>query len=73
MPRNSVDDDLDELYAFIDWTQNSIDNNKWGMIIIHDVVPFNSLDSTYSVRIYEPITTEWLGWLCDWASARSNQ
>jgi hypothetical protein len=71
LPRNSVDDDLDELYAFIDWTQNSIDNNKWGMIIIHDVVPFNSLDSLLG-QIYEPIATEWLGWLCDWAAARSN-
>lgn len=71
LPRNSVDDDLDELYAFIDWTQNSIDNNKWGMIIIHDVVPFNSLDSLLG-QIYEPIATEWLGWLCDWAAAKSN-
>ncbi len=56
LPRNTVDDDLDELYAFIDWAQNSIDNNKWGMIIIHDVVPFNSLDSLLG-QIYEPVTT----------------
>ena len=41
LPRNSVDDDLDELYTFLEWTQNSIENHKWGMIIIHDVVPFS--------------------------------
>ena len=39
-PRNSVSDDLDELFTFLEWTQNSIDNRKWGMIIIHDVVPY---------------------------------
>ena len=70
-PRSSVNDDLDELYAFLNWTQNSIDNNKWGMIIIHDVVPFFQLDSLLNLGIYEPITNEWLGWLCDWLAVKS--
>jgi len=70
-PRNSVDNDLDELYTFLDWTQNSIDNHKWGIIIIHDVVPFSQLQELISQGVYEPITTEWLGWLCDWLVSRS--
>lgn len=72
-PRDSISDDLDELYTFLDWTQNSIDNHKWGMIIIHDVVPFNQIDSLLNLPdpVYEPIATEWFGWLCDWLATRS--
>ncbi|MDY0083635.1 MAG: polysaccharide deacetylase family protein, partial [Ignavibacteriaceae bacterium] len=39
MPRNSVDDDLDELYTFLNWISNAVNQKQWGMIIIHDVVP----------------------------------
>lgn len=70
LPRNSVDDDLDELYTFLDWTQNAIDNHQWGMIIVHDVVPFSSLDSLIGL-IYQPITNEWLEWLCNWLEVKS--
>jgi hypothetical protein len=72
LPRNSVDDDLDELYTFLDWMQNSINDHKWGMLIIHDVVPFTELQGLLQDSIYEPITSEWLGWLCDFLSARSS-
>ena len=71
LPRNSVDDDLDELYTFLNWTQNAIDNNKWGLIIIHDVVPFSDLDSLLG-QIYQPVTNEWLTSLCDFLWARSS-
>ena len=72
LPRNSVDDDLDELFTFLNWTQNSINNRKWGMIIIHDVVPFAQLADLVSQGIYEPITNEWLASLCDFLWARSS-
>jgi hypothetical protein len=72
LPRNSVDDDYDELQSFLLWTINSIENHKWGMIIIHDVVPFNELQDLINQGVYEPVTTEWLGWLCDFLSARSS-
>ncbi len=73
LPRNSVEDDLDELYSFLEWTQNSIVNNKWGMIIIHDVVPFAQIDSLISLPdpVYEPVSTEWLTSLCDWLWLKS--
>jgi hypothetical protein len=73
-PRNSIDDDLDELYSFLEWTQNSIDNRKWGMIVIHDVVPFVQIDSLISLPnpIYEPISNEWLTSLCEFLSPRSS-
>lgn len=71
LPRNSVEDDLDELFTFLDWTQNSITNHKWGMIIIHYVIPFSDLDSLIN-DIYEPVTNEWLTSLCDFLWARSS-
>ncbi len=64
-PRNSVSDDLDELFTFLEWTQNSIDNRKWGMIIIHDVVPIEQLPELVGQGIYEPISNEWLTSVCD--------
>ncbi|RPI61689.1 MAG: T9SS C-terminal target domain-containing protein [Ignavibacteriales bacterium] len=69
--RNSVSDDIDELITFLEWTQNSIDNRKWGMIIIHDVVPFAQLQELLNQGIYEPITNEWLTSLCDFLWART--
>jgi hypothetical protein len=71
-PRNSVADDLDELITFLEWTQNSIDDRKWGMIIIHDVVPFSQLPELVGQGIYEPISNEWLSSVCDFLWARSS-
>lgn len=71
-PRYSFVDDLDELYSFLEWTQNSIDNKKWGIIIIHDVVPASQLPELVNQGIYEPISNEWLEALCDFLSIRSN-
>jgi peptidoglycan/xylan/chitin deacetylase (PgdA/CDA1 family) len=67
LPRTSVDDDMDELYSFLSWLNNAISKNQWAMIMIHDVVPFNQIDSLLNSNDppYQPISTEWLGWLCD--------
>ncbi len=72
LPRNSIEDDLDELYTFLEWTQNAIDNHKWGMIIIHDVVQFVQLQELIDEGVYEPVTNEWLTSLCDFLWARSS-
>mgnify|MGYP003416877208 FL=1 len=72
LPRNSVDDDLDELFTFLEWTQNSIDNHKWGMIIIHDVVPIEQLPELVGQGIYEPISNEWLTSVCNFLWNRSS-
>jgi len=72
MPRNSVSDDIDELITFLEWTQNSVNNRKWGMIIIHDVVPIEQLPELVGQGIYEPISNEWLTSLCDFLWARSS-
>ena len=70
-PRDSVNSDLDELYAFLNWLKSAIDSHKWGIIIIHDVVPFNQLQELLDNDVYEPVTTEWFGWLCDFLFTKS--
>ncbi|MEO8233510.1 MAG: polysaccharide deacetylase family protein [Ignavibacteriota bacterium] len=72
LPRNSISDDLDELYTFLEWTQNAINNHKWEMIIIHEVVPFSQLPELVGQGIYQPISNEWLTSLCDFLWARSS-
>ncbi len=45
LPRNSPDDDLDELNAFIDWINNSISDGEWGIHLAHEVVPFSEFNA----------------------------
>lgn len=60
LPRNAVADDLDELNEFIEWVDSSIANNSWGIIMIHEVVPFSEIGSLINLGLYEPMSTEWL-------------
>jgi len=39
-PRNSIQDDLDELQDMENYEQSSITDGKWGMLEAHEVVPF---------------------------------
>jgi hypothetical protein len=71
LPRDSVEADLDELYAFLSWLNNAISKKQWGILIIHDVVPFNELQPLIDDGVYQPVTTEWLGGLCDFLVAKS--
>ncbi len=65
-PRNTPDDDLDELNSFENWISTSIDSGTWAVQQIHEVVPFDSLSGLISSGSYEPITNEWFSLLCDW-------
>lgn len=71
LPRTSFTDDLDELYSFMNWTHNSIFARTWGVMMLHDVVPFAELGNIIS-STYEPITSEWLSMYCDWLKLRSD-
>jgi len=72
MPKNSPDDDLDELFAFIDWINSSIGNNEWGIHLAHEVVPFSELNDLLGEGAYEPISNEWLTSLCSWLDTKSS-
>lgn len=71
-PRIVFEDDLDELYSFMDWIDNSIANGTWGIQLAHEVVPFAELSDLISQGAYNPISSEWLILLCDWLAQKSN-
>lgn len=71
LPRNTIADDLDELYAFMNWTHNSILNQQWAIMMLHDLVPQSELSGLVS-ELYEPISNEWFTYLCEWLKVRSD-
>ncbi|HSW54596.1 MAG TPA: polysaccharide deacetylase family protein [Ignavibacteriaceae bacterium] len=70
-PRIVLEDDLDELYNFMNWIENSIANGKWGIHLAHEVVPFAQLGDFISQGAYNPISNEWLILLCEWLAEKS--
>jgi hypothetical protein len=72
LPRNSLADDLDELYAFMNWVHNSIINEQWAIMMIHEIVPQSELPGLVSQGLYEPISNEWFTLLCEWIKSKSD-
>ncbi len=72
MPRNTPDDDIDELNSFIAWISSTIANGEWGIHLAHEVVPFSEINALIAAGAYEPISNEWLTSLCDWLSTKRN-
>ncbi len=71
-PRDSLENDLDELYDFIDWIDETISSGNWGIQLAHEVVPFEELANLINQGAYHPISNEWLILLCDWLKSRSD-
>ncbi len=72
LPRNSLADDLDELYAFMSWVHNSILNEQWAIMMIHEIVPQSELPGLVSQGLYEPISNEWFTLLCERIKSKSD-
>jgi peptidoglycan/xylan/chitin deacetylase (PgdA/CDA1 family) len=72
LPRNALADDLDELYAFMSWIHNSILNEQWAIMMIHEMVPQSELPDLVSQGLYEPISNEWFSLLCEWIKSKSD-
>ena len=72
-PRNSTQDDLDELQDFETYEQSSITDGKWGMLMAHDVFPFSQLTDSLLQKSWFPISTEWLTSLCQWVKQKSDR
>jgi peptidoglycan/xylan/chitin deacetylase (PgdA/CDA1 family) len=72
LPRDSLENDLDELYAFINWIDNSITNGTWGIQLAHEVVPFEQINYLLNEGAYHPIANEWLVLLTDWLKTKSD-
>ncbi len=72
LPRDSLENDLAELYTFINWIDNAIQNGTWGIQLAHEVVPFAQLNDLLNNGSYHPIANEWLVLLCDWLKDKSD-
>ena len=71
-PRNSLDDDLEELQFLQDWIDSLIIKEEWGILLAHEVVPQDSLAGLISAGAWNPFTNEWFTVLTDWLSTRSS-
>ena len=70
-PRNSTNDDLDELYDFENYTQTAIYTGRWGILEAHEVVPFSQIPGLAQSEYY-PMSSEWLTSLCQWIKQKSD-
>lgn len=70
-PRDSIQDDMDELQDCETYVQNSINYGQWGMLGAHEVVPFSQIPVLMQSEWY-PMSTEWLTLLCQWLKQKSD-
>jgi hypothetical protein len=71
-PRNSLQDDLDELQDIETYEDSAIADGKWGMLMAHEVVPFAQIADLLVQGSWFPMSTEWLTSLCQWLKQRSD-
>jgi peptidoglycan/xylan/chitin deacetylase (PgdA/CDA1 family) len=72
LPRDSTQDDLDELQDFENYVQGAITNGEWGALEGHEVFPFSQIPYMLQQGAYYPISTEWLTSLCQWLKQKSD-
>jgi hypothetical protein len=70
-PRNSLEDDLEELQFIQDWIDSLIVKEDWGILLAHEVVPQDSLAGLISAGAWNPFTNEWFTVLTEWVSNKS--
>jgi len=71
-PRNSLDDDLEELQFIQDWIDSLILKEEWGILLGHEVVPQDSLPGLIAAGTWHPFTNEWFTVLVEWLLNKSN-
>jgi len=71
-PRNSLDDDLEELQFMQDWIDSLIVLEDWGILLAHEVVPQDSLHGLIAAGAWHPFTNEWFTALSEWLLIKSN-
>jgi len=71
LPRNTVNDDLDELQEYENYLISSISNKKWTIFFGHEVVPFANLKDSLN-DMYLPISNEWLTAFTQWVKNKSD-
>jgi len=72
LPRNSMQDDEDDMIEFKNYIQSSISDRKWGAIMIHELYPFSQLQHAIELGAYYPMTAEWFTELCEFLKEKSD-
>jgi peptidoglycan/xylan/chitin deacetylase (PgdA/CDA1 family) len=72
LPRNTLSDDLDELYDFQAYINQVISNNGFGMLLAHEVYPFAQIQAMLNQGAYHPLSVEWLTLLGQFAKQKSD-
>ena len=67
-PRTKQDDDIDELDSLTNWINLSITEEGWGILMAHEVVPFDSIDGS----LWYPYSIQWFDELCQWIGDKSD-
>ncbi len=71
-PRNSLDDDLEELQFIQDWIDSLIVKEDWGILLAHEVVPQDSLPGIIADGAWYPYSNEWFTILSEWLFDKSD-
>ena len=70
-PRNTPEDDLDELEFLENWIDSSIIKGDWGIFLAHESVPFDSLAGLIAAGAREPMSNQWFEAICQWVYNKS--
>jgi Polysaccharide deacetylase/Secretion system C-terminal sorting domain len=70
-PRNTPEDDLDELQSIQIWIDSTIIKEDWGILLGHEVVPYDSLAGLIGAGAWNPYSNEWFAMLCEWIWEKS--
>jgi peptidoglycan/xylan/chitin deacetylase (PgdA/CDA1 family) len=71
LPRDSTQDDLDELQNFESYIENSIFYGKWGILMGHEIFPFSQIPTRMKTDGGHPMSVEWLTSLCEWLKQKT--
>ncbi len=66
LPRNTPDDDDDEFLDAVNWLHESIDSRGWAILMIHEVLPFDSIQAALNQDSWYPMSVSWLTQICEW-------
>jgi len=70
-PRNTPEDDLDELEFIENWIDSSITKGDWGIYLAHESVPYDSLAGLIAAGAWNPLSNQWFQALCEWVFNRT--
>ena len=72
LPRNSPSDDLDELAQMETYADSCVTVGGWGLLELHEVVPFSQIPQLVINNEWYPTSTEWLTSFCQHLKQKSD-